>query len=53
MNRILEALKQESTWRGLIAIAAAFGIQMEPQLQAAILTVALALIGGINVAKNK
>ena len=53
MKRIIQGLKQESTWRGIIAIAAAFGIQAEPQLTEAILTVALSLIGGINVIKNK
>jgi uncharacterized membrane protein len=53
MNRIIEALKQESTWRGLIAIAAAFGIQIHPDLAASIITVALSLIGTINIVKNK
>jgi uncharacterized membrane protein len=53
MNTILEKLKQESTWRGIIAIAAAFGIQAEPELTNAIVTVALALIGSINVIKDK
>jgi len=53
MNIILEKLKQESTWRGIIAIAAAFGIQAEPELTNAIVTVALALIGSINVIKDK
>lgn len=53
MNRIIEALKQESTWRGIIAIAAAGGIQIQPELSSAIITVALALIGSINVIKNK
>jgi hypothetical protein len=53
MNIILEKLKQESTWRGIIAIAAAFGIQAEPELTEAIVTVALSLIGAINIAKDK
>lgn len=53
MNRIITALKQESTWRGLIAIAAAFGITLEPQLSESIIALALALIGSINIAKNK
>lgn len=51
--RIIRALKQESTWRGIIAIAAACGIQLEPQLAESIITVALALIGGINLVKDK
>jgi hypothetical protein len=53
MNILIEKLKQESTWRGIIAIAAAFGIQAEPELSEAIVTVALALIGSINIAKDK
>jgi hypothetical protein len=53
MNRIITALSQESTWRGLIAISAACGIQAKPDLAEAIITVALALIGSINVVKNK
>jgi hypothetical protein len=53
MNIIIEKLKQESTWRGIIAIAAAFGLQAEPELTNAIVMVALALIGSINVIKDK
>jgi hypothetical protein len=49
MNR----LKQESTWRGIILILAAFGLQIEPELQNAIITVGFAIVGAINVAKNK
>lgn len=52
MDRLISALKQESTWRGLIAIAMALGIHLEPELQNAILTVGLALIGSINVGKK-
>jgi hypothetical protein len=53
MNRIIRALGQESTWRGMIAIAMACGITLEPDLQNAILTVGLALIGAINIGKDK
>jgi hypothetical protein len=53
MKTIMQYLKQESTWRGMIAIGAAFGIQLEPSLANAIITVALALIGAINVMKDK
>jgi hypothetical protein len=41
MNRI----KQESTWRGLILMLTAFGVQIAPELQEAIITVGLALVG--------
>ena len=53
MKTIPNRFKQESTWRGIIALAAAFGIHFEPQFAEAIITVALALIGSINVVKNK
>ena len=49
MNIIIEKLKQESTWRGLIAIAMAFGLQLDPELQNSILVVGLALMGIINI----
>jgi hypothetical protein len=49
MNRI----KQESTWRGLILMLTAFGVQIAPELQEAIITVGLAIVGAINVLKNK
>lgn len=51
MNRILEALRQESTWRGMIAIAMSLGVTLEPELQNHIIAVGLALIGAINVGK--
>ena len=49
MNRI----KQESTWRGIILLLTAFGVQLAPELQEAIITVGLAIVGAINVLKNK
>jgi hypothetical protein len=51
--KIIEHLKQESTWRGFIALAIAFGIQLEPEMQTAIISAGLAIIGLINVAKSK
>ena len=49
MNIIIEKLKEESTWKGLIAIAMACGIQLDPELQNSILTVGLAIMGLINI----
>jgi hypothetical protein len=49
MNAIIEKLKEESTWRGLIAIAMACGLQLDPELQNSILVVGLALMGILNV----
>jgi len=52
MKTILEYLKQESTWRGLVAIATATGVTMAPELQNAIIALGLAIIGLINVIKK-
>ncbi len=51
-RRLVAAFKQESTWRGIIAIATAAGVQLSPDLQAHIIAVGLSLIGAINVAKR-
>ena len=52
MKTLLEHLKQESTWRGLIAIAMAFGLTITPDQQNAILAAGLAVIGLINTVKR-
>jgi hypothetical protein len=49
MNLIIEKLKEESTWKGLIALAMAFGLQLDPELQNSILVVGLAVMGLINI----
>ena len=52
MKILLKKLSQESTWRGLIAIAAGFGVQASPELINQIIPTALGVIGLINVAKK-
>jgi hypothetical protein len=52
MKTILEYLKQESTWRGIIAIATAFGIKLAPEQTDSIIAGGLALIGLINTFKK-
>jgi len=52
MKTILEYLKSESTWRGLIAIATAFGITLSPEQAGAITAAGLAAIGLINTFKK-
>ena len=52
MKTLLEKLSQESTWRGLIAIAAGFGVQISPEFTNQIIPAALGLIGFINVIKK-
>lgn len=51
-NKLYQKLQQESTWRGLIAIAMACGSTIDPARQNAIVAGGLTLIGLINVAKN-
>jgi hypothetical protein len=51
MNYILERLKEPSTWRGLLALATALGVKLHPEMQEAILTAGLALIGLINMVR--
>ena len=52
MNALLTKLKQESTWRGLIIIIAAFGVKLAPDLQEAIVGTAVAIVGLINILKK-
>lgn len=52
MNTILEYLKMESTWRGLIQITTAFGIILQPAQAAAIIAGGTALVGLINAFKK-
>ena len=53
ITNIMNRIKQESTWRGIILMFTAFGVQIAPELQEAIITVGLALVGAINFLKNK
>jgi hypothetical protein len=52
MKTVIEYLKQESTWRGLIAIATAFGVVFSPEQANAIIAAGLATIGVINTFKK-
>ncbi len=49
MKLLLEKLSEASTWKGIIGLLVAFGIQIEPELQTAILTIGLAIVGAINI----
>lgn len=46
---VKERLKEPSTWRGLVLICTAFGVPIAPQMAEAIITIGLALSGGIGV----
>jgi hypothetical protein len=52
VNLVLERLSENSTWRGLILVATALGVQLDPELQNAILAAGLGLIGLINVIRK-
>ena len=52
VNIILERLSENSTWRGVILVATALGVQLEPELQNHIVAGGLALVGLINVIRN-
>lgn len=52
INILLEKLSENSTWRGLILIATALGVQLEPELQNHIVAGGLSLIGLINVLRK-
>ena len=49
MNR----LGENSTWRGFVAMLMAAGIQLAPDLQAAIITAGFSVIGLINILRKK
>jgi hypothetical protein len=53
MKYILERIKEPSTWRGVFALLTAVGIKLHPEMQEAILTTGLALIGLINVIRRE
>ena len=53
MKYLLERLKEPSTWRGLFALLTAVGLKLHPEIQEAILTTGLALIGMINVVRKE
>lgn len=49
---IMKRLQQESTWRGLIAVAAAIAIAVNPASAPTVIPAALALMGAINIVKQ-
>jgi len=52
VNIVLERLSENSTWRGLILVATALGLKLDPELQNAILAAGLGAIGLINVIRK-
>jgi hypothetical protein len=46
---IIDRLKEQSTWRGLVLLATAAGIPVAPAQAEAIIAVGMAIVGAINV----
>ena len=53
MKTILDRLKEPSTYRGLALMAGAAGIVLTPALTTAIVTVAIAVVGLIEVLRSE
>ena len=49
ISYILDRLSENSTWRGLILVAVALGVKLEPELQNQIVAAGLGLVGTINI----
>ena len=45
MNYIIQQLKQKSTYAGILALLSAFGLAIDPEQFAAIVTLIIALVG--------
>jgi hypothetical protein len=52
INTLLAKLSENSTWRGMILVATAVGVKIEPELQEAILVAGLGLVGLINIIRK-
>ena len=49
---IFDRLSENSTWRGLILVATAAGVHLEPELQNQIVAAGLSLVGLINILRK-
>ncbi len=52
LNIVLQRLSENSTWRGIILLATALGLKLDPELQNQILAAGLGLVGVINVIRK-
>lgn len=53
MDVIIKYLTQASTWRGIIALATAFGVAISPDLATQIIASGIGLAGVVNVFRNE
>ena len=49
MAYLLARLKEASTWRGIALLLTAFGVQVAPEVQEAVITVGIAVAGAVGV----
>lgn len=50
---ILDRLDEPSTWKGIIALLATFGVSIHPELAQAIITAAVSVVGVIEILVNE
>lgn len=53
MNYIFDKLSENSTWRGLIGVAAALGVAISPEMAEGIIAAGVGLIGLINIIRKE
>ena len=49
MSYVLSRLKEASTWRGIALLLTAFGVQIAPDVQEAVISAGVAVAGAIGV----
>jgi len=49
MDFLIARLKEPSTWRGIVAICAILGVNVSPEMQQGIISLAVALLGVIEI----
>lgn len=53
METLLKYIKQPSTLRGLVGVAAGFGLVLSPDQVEAVVALALAALGAVEVFRNE
>jgi hypothetical protein len=49
MAYLLARLKEASTWRGIALLLTAFGVQVAPEVQEAVISVGIAVAGAVGI----
>ena len=49
MSYLLARLKEASTWRGIVLLLTAFGVQVAPEVQEAVISAGIAVAGAVGV----